>query len=147
MRELRPGLWQGDVHDLNSLKDRKHTFTLAVNVGSTNWLPPDMFTVHFPMKDGDGALENDWTLLIPLAYYVANIVRTGKRVLCNCDAGISRSIVFCGIVISILESRSMDLELMYEISTSQTLPPHRELWEEASKELIKHQKGLNTRQN
>lgn len=131
MRELRPGLWQGDVHDLNSLKDRKHTFTLAVNVGSTNWLPPDMFTIHFPMKDTNDLKDNDWDRILRLVRFITHEIENGGKVLVSCDAGLSRSVVVSAMVIAVLDMVHMDDDLRRKVRSG-LVEPADGLWQHAA---------------
>src|SRR2546428_613789 len=98
MRLLRLGLYQGDVSDLNLLKlvevRAKYNFTLSVNVGSTNFVPRDMYAIHLPMKDTGKVEDNDWDRILELVRLVANEVLAGGKVLVNCDMGLNRSVIF-----------------------------------------------------
>src|SRR3990167_1411143 len=114
MRELVRGLWQGDISDLNLLKmpNARSRFTLAVNVGSTNFIPPDLRAIHFPMKDDPG---NDWCPIVLLVNLIVDEIRHGGTVLVTCDAGISRSIVIAAMVIARLERVPMDDALLQRV--------------------------------
>lgn len=119
MRAIRPYLVQGDIRDLNLLNEpevrKKYAFTLAINVGSTNFLPKNMFAVHLPMMDGERREDNDWDAILVVAdVAVAEIARGGK-VFVSCDAGLSRSVVFAAMVIALYEDRPMDDALMAEV--------------------------------
>ena len=112
MKHMREGLWQGDSGDLKALLSRevrdKLRFTLIVNVGHSPYLPLDVQTVYFPMQDSDAWKDNDWDRAV---YYVRlvydEIRRRQGKVLVVCDAGLSRSVVFCGMVMSLLTRNRM----------------------------------------
>lgn len=149
MRKLRDGLYQGDFSDFhlfkslpNEKREPNSRIDLGVHVGTTAFVPPGLYAIHFPMYDDTYPTQkNDWTLLVPLVYYIADVIRAGKRVLINCDAGISRSVVLAAMVISILDVRPMDDKLMYEIALNEDLPPHQDLWKEAAEELAKYRQS------
>lgn len=136
MRKLRPYLYQGDTSDLNALPHdldttgrtvaQKYGITLAVNVGSTPFVPRGIPTVYFPMKDSDREGDNDWGRIASLRSLLADEVNRGGKLLIVCDAGLSRSVVLAGMVISDMEGRSMDSLLFYEISAAE--PPLEGLW-------------------
>ena len=132
MRQIRAYLWQGDISDLNVLKlpevQKKYGFTLAVNVGSTNFLPRDMFAVHLPMMDDSRLERNDWTRICVLLRLVLEEIKHGGKVFVSCDFGLSRSIVFSGMLISVIERRPMDDQLMKELGGD----PLPELWQNAA---------------
>ena len=129
MKRLRSYLLQGDISDLNLFKlpgiREKYDITLAVNVGSTNFVPPDMYAVHLPMMDDSLPQQNDWPKVIRLLYFVVDEIHHGGKVLIACDAGLSRSIVLCGMLISVIEHRPMDSGLMRELGGDPLLA----LWE------------------
>lgn len=133
MRQLRLYLWQGDASDLNVLKlpevREKYGLTLAVNVGSINFVPRDMFAVHLPMVD-DTVNVNDWPRVLRVLRLVVDEIHHDGKVFVSCDAGLSRSIVFAGMLISILERRPMDDALIQEIR-SPVGDPLPELWAHA----------------
>lgn len=144
-------LYQGNIQDLNKLKPRyvkdpdfgrikvTHPFTLVVNVGSTNWLPPDTYAVHFPMVDGPptgpnnpSVKENDWDRVYDLAIHIVSELLGGGTVLVTCDVGVSRSVTLCGMVLAILRDVPMDENLLATIR-SPIARPSEELWKAASK--------------
>lgn len=140
MRELIPGLWQGDISDLQVLKDhdtrKRLGFTLAVNVGSTNFLPPNIWAIHLPMKDSWEEEDNDWQMVIHTVSPAVSEIERGGKVLVTCDAGLSRSIVFCGLVISWLEGIPMDDELLRRIKDPY-MDPLEQLWGFAAQRAFK----------
>lgn len=148
MRQLRPGLYQGDFSDFhlfktvpNDKRKPEEQVDLGIYVGSTAFVPPGLHAIHFPMIDDYPSTMNNWFLLTRLADFAADVVRSGKRVLISCDAGISRSVIFSGMVISLLENRIMDEKLMYELaigSGNENLLPYPPLWNEAAKEMEKY---------
>ena len=135
MRAIVEGkLYQGDIGDLNVLKipetrDRLG-FTLAVNVGHTPFVPRGVRTIYLIMQDRTGYEANPWDLILDVAALVAGEILRGGKVLVTCDAGLSRSVVFCGIVLAFMERRPMDAELFDRVSTDFTLP---ELWDNAAR--------------
>ena len=137
MRELRPGLFQGDISDLNLLKlddaRTKLKFTLVVNVGSTNFIPPNIWAVHVPMMVSSREEDNDWQKVIHTVSLAGGEVERGGKVLVTCDAGISRSAVFCGLVISWMEGIPMDDKLLQRMKNrNPAIDPLPELWAEAA---------------
>ena len=132
MRRIREYLWQGDISDLNVLNlpdvRKKYDFTLAVNVGSTNFLPKDMFAVHLPMMDDSRLEANDWLRIFILMRLVLEEIEHGGRVFVSCDAGLSRSVVFSGMLISAIRQRPMDDQLMKEVGGD----PLPALWRNAA---------------
>jgi protein-tyrosine phosphatase len=141
MRRLRSYLYQGDVSDLNVLKDpvirEKYSLTLVVNVGSTPFVPRDLPTIYLPMRDESVNAANDWLRVIRVLRLVIDEVRSGGKVFVNCDAGISRSVVFSAMLISALEHRMMDDELMQEIRATLSEPLHA-LWVNGYNALMKN---------
>lgn len=134
MRELRPYLYQGDISDLNVLRDpdvrKKYGITLAVNVSSTPFVPRGLPTVYVPMYDSERVEDNDWVRLVALLQFVVGEVHLGGKVLVVCNAGISRSITFAGMLISVIERVPMDDALVQEIRMPVD-PPLEELWRDA----------------
>lgn len=137
MRELRLGLYQGDIQDLNLLKSNevraKYNFTLSVNVGSTNFIPPDMYAIHFPMKDSGKIEDNDWGQVLELVRLVVNEVLVGGKVLVTCDVGLNRSVIFAAMVISVVDGIPMDDKLMQTVKVA--IDPAHDLWEFAKQVL------------
>jgi hypothetical protein len=137
IREVFSGLYQGDIRDLNRAGRERAPFDLFVNVGSTNWLPPDQYAIHYPMIDGpwpgkpSRVKENDWEALVGLAQLIVGNLRNGRKVLVTCDAGLSRSVVMCGMVIAILKSIPMSEDLKTAVRTP--TPPSIDLWDEAQR--------------
>ena len=138
MRLLRPGLYQGDISDLNLLKldeiRAKYNFTLSVNVGSTNFIPCDMYAIHLPMKDTEKFEDNDWGRILELVRLVVNEILADGKVLVNCDAGLNRSVVFSAMVISVVDDIPMDDELMQKVKMAKIEPAH-DLWDNARQAL------------
>ena len=153
MRQITRGLWQGSVHDLNLLKVdaicEKYGFTLAINVGSTPFVPRGVPTFYLPMfditdEDDPTRSRNNWSLITDaLLAATGEISREGK-VLVVCDAGISRSVVFSAMVVSVLQGIPMMDEpmegtpmvndwLMQSVRTPGELEPSHALWKDAAK--------------
>ena len=148
MRALRPYLFQGNITDLNMLPRNigdfhsggptvaeKYDITLAINVGSTPFVPRDLPTVYLPMFDDPKPKANDWRKIINVLRLAVEEIHLGGKVFLNCDAGISRSIIFAGMLIAVIERRPMDDELMQEIR-SPVNGPLLELWKNANDALI-----------
>ena len=136
MRKLTSSIYQGDISDLNVLGKQRQDIpiTLFVNVGSTNYVPPDRFAIHLPMRDeADGV--NDWEKVVSLALLAAEEVARGGLVFVNCDAGISRSVTFVGMLISILDGVPMDDALMVRLRYAPGIEPLEALWKEAGQAL------------
>jgi len=134
MRNLYPNLWQGDISDLNILKTpngRALGFTLAVNVGSTNFLPPDVFAVHLPLKDVGERMANDWRKVAEVVLLIVREIGHGGKVLITCDAGVSRSIVVAGMVIATLRGVPMDEDLKESVRAADGLMA-KKLWDYGS---------------
>jgi hypothetical protein len=133
MRQLRPYLYQGDDSDLNLLKleliRKKYGLTLAINVGSMNFVPRGMFSIHLPMVD-DTLNTNDWIRVLEVLSLAVDEIHHGGKILVSCNAGLSRSVVFAGMLISVLERKPMDDELMQRVR-SPVMDPLPELWAHA----------------
>lgn len=128
MRQIVEGLFQGDIGDLNSLKveavREKYKFALTINVGSTNWVPRGVPSIHLPMSDlvGDDDPErtkNDWQLILDVLLIALGVITRGGRVLVVCDAGISRSVVVSAMAVSILK----DIPMMVDPPFAEPLGP------------------------
>ena len=141
MREIFAGLWQGDIGDLNALKlaNEKHflKFTLAINVGSTPFVPRDVQTVYFPMRDESDAKLNDWERAVDYVKLAVREIRRGGKVLVTCDAGISRSVVFAGMVTALYKELPMDDKLMQALRHPCD-PPLEGLWKSGQKALLEY---------
>jgi len=146
MRRLRPWLFQGDVSDLNALPvnladttgrtvAEKYWITLAVNVGSTPFVPRGIPTIYLPMLDDPRPKANNWRRVLNVLRLVVDEIHQGGRVLITCDAGISRSVVFSGMLIRVITGQAMNDELMQEIRAPSD-EPLRELWKNAENALI-----------
>jgi len=142
MRHLLPWLYQGDVSDLNVLKGEdglkiaeKYGITLAVHVGYMPFVPRGFPTIYLPMLDDPRPKANNWRRVLNVLRLVVDEIHQGGRVLVTCDAGISRSIVFSGMLISVITGQAMNDELMQEIRAPSD-EPLRELWKNAENALI-----------
>lgn len=136
MRKVHPRIYQGDSSDLNVLGKVRQDIpiTLFVNVGHVNYIPPNRFAVHLPMLDGVGV--NDWDKVVSVALLATEEVARGGLLFVNCDVGISRSVVFCAMVLAILEGRDMDDEMLARVEHGY-MPPLFGLWNEARAEVAK----------
>ena len=161
VRQIIQRLFQGSIRDLNLLKEpairERFNFTLVINVGSTPFVPRGVPTLYLPMfdvsnEDDPERTRNNWSLITDaLLAATGEISREGK-VLVVCDAGISRSVVFSAMVVSILEDipmmvtmfdglqedaspagQTINDELMQVVRTPGELEPSHELWKDAAK--------------
>jgi hypothetical protein len=121
MRLIVEGLYQGNINDLNILAKPEYRerlgFTLAINVGSTPWVPRALPTFALPMfdiVDEDDPLRssNNWALITDALLAAAGEVTRGGKVLVVCDAGISRSVVFYAMAVSVLEGIPMMVDVL-----------------------------------
>lgn len=144
MRQVSEGIYQGDTSDLNSLKleaVRAHYgITLAVNVGSTPFVPMGVPTLYVPMADITDRADpqrplNKWPLIIDAAKMAAREIRRGGRVFINCDAGLSRSVVFTGLLIAVLQNIPMDENLLTMVRVAPGMEPSCALWDDATEAL------------
>lgn len=153
MRLIIQGLFQGSIHDLNLLKEpairEKYQFTLVVNVGSTPFVSRGVPTIYLPMFDiVDGndpeRSRNNWDLITDALLAVTGEISRGGRVLVTCDMGISRSVVFSAMVVSVLEDIPMMVEpvedapmvndeLVQVLRAPGELEPSHALWKDAAK--------------
>jgi len=115
MRKLRSYLWQGDISDLRAFHSQggqkvaeKYGITLAIHVGHTPFVPFGFPTIYLPMMDESGSKANDWPRIIRALLFAVDEIRHGGNVIVVCDAGISRSVVFSAMLISLAERREMD---------------------------------------
>ena len=141
MREIFAGLWQGDISDLNLLKqsEARETlkFTLTINVGSTPFVPRDVQTVYFPMRDESDLKLNDWERAVEYVKLAVREIRRDGKVLVTCDAGISRSVVFAGMVTALYKELPMDDKLMQALRHPRD-PPLEGLWKSGQKALLEY---------
>lgn len=130
MRKVHPRIYQGDSGDLNVLGKQRPDIpiTLFVNVGALNYVPPNRFAVHMPMLDMAGM--NDWEHVVSVALLAAEEVARGGLLFVNCDVGVSRSVVFCGMVLAVLEGADMDNDMLARVEHG-FMPPLFGLWQEA----------------
>jgi len=131
VRVITPHIYQGDISDLNVFGKLRTDIpiTMFVNVGSTNYIPPNRYAIHFPMRDE--VQVNDWEKICSLAQLAAEEVRRGGLLFVNCDAGISRSVIFVGMVMSLVDGIDMDDKLFQQLRLAPSMDPFEPLWEEA----------------
>lgn len=156
MRLIAKGLYQGDISDLNLLREesQRKKFTLTVNVGSTPWVPRGIPSFHVPMTDlvSDDDPQrtlNDWPLVVAVARIAAAETLRGGRVLVTCDAGLSRSVVFCAMVLVVLGegsmvethlapgNRTINVTMLLRVRAPGSDPSYT-LWHDAAKALEDH---------
>jgi len=159
MRQIIPGLWQGNLADLNLLGvpelREKYGFTLAMNVGNSPWVPRDVPTMYLRMydvaaEDDPERGRNHWQLVLDALVMAAGEVTRGGKVLVVCNMGVSRSVVFSAMVVSILEGIPMmvdppyimpspfdttNYDLVELVRSPSELMPSLELWADAARAL------------
>ena len=84
------------------------------------------------MSDSKEPESNDWSKIEAALRLALHEIERGGVVFVVCDAGVSRSVTFSGMVIAAVEHRRMDYRLADEIRSAIADPLH-ELWKTASK--------------
>mgnify|MGYP001581389398 CR=1 FL=1 len=143
MREIIPGLWQGDISDLNVLKletARKNLgFTLAINVADIAFVPPHVPTIVIPMQDVETLTDpcrelNPWPVIVDSVTLALDELERGGKILVACAAGLSRSVTFIAMMLALRNGLDMreDRTKLMEIVGGM---PSYTLWDDAANAL------------
>ena len=96
------------IQDWSILADHAIDVVIDLEGGLDSGVPtaPDKFLyVYFPMYDED---LPDLAKLLSVASLGANLVRSGRRVLCHCTAGFNRSALMAGLILKQLGTKGTD---------------------------------------
>ena len=140
MREIIAGLWRGDISDLNVLKlesARKNLgFTLVINVADIAFVPPHVPTIVMPMKDVVNSVDpqrelNPWPVIVDAVTLALTELDRGGKVLVACAAGLSRSVIFIAMMLSLRNGLDMNEDRTKLMEIVGGMPSYA-LWDDAA---------------